>query len=322
VEFILGHMSLKQKAICGLPHKTGQELLYLPPPSSQSDLRHMGYYLMLLVDEFGNVIWVYDGSGTSIYGAFTRIVTYDNVKHAGDAGVLVPEDAKGEQLRTLLNKGYTVHIRPIFLVRHDEASAARVVSVEAQITDIFNTFDIDGDIHGSYRSQKVFDEYEEGVSDDMKDVEYGKLNRAHQLTQGRKKGPSPPCVMIGKGCQQKDGSRSKATTTSLAYTSEGNQVYMCVLCKQCWLTACCNHPHENIQDTINYFFARMQERHTARPSPKRRGLRSYYSQLVSMVQCCTRSTLCIITTTPRILAGEFPKVPRPCPLPGCALRPK
>jgi hypothetical protein len=63
VQFILGHMSLKQKAICGLPHKTGQELLYLPPPSSQSDLRHMGYYLILLVEEFGSVIWVYDGSG-------------------------------------------------------------------------------------------------------------------------------------------------------------------------------------------------------------------------------------------------------------------
>jgi len=31
VQFILGPMTLEQKAICGLQHTTGQKLLYLPP---------------------------------------------------------------------------------------------------------------------------------------------------------------------------------------------------------------------------------------------------------------------------------------------------
>jgi len=90
-------MTLEQKAICGLQHTTGQELLYLPP-ANQSDLRQMGYYLMLLVDESGNVIRVYDGSGTAIKGVIVRVITYDNIKDAGNAGILVPEDAH-EDLR-------------------------------------------------------------------------------------------------------------------------------------------------------------------------------------------------------------------------------
>ena len=180
-------MSLEQKVICGLLHTTGQELLYLPPPTSQSDLKQMGYYLMLLVDEDGNVVWVYDGSGTAIKGVKVRIFTYDNIKDAANSGILLPADAKGNHLRTLLQKGYPVHIRPIFLVGYDGASAARVVSVKGQVADVFNTFNTNGEIGGAYRSQKVFDEYEEGVPEDMKHVEYGKLKRAHQLTQGREK---------------------------------------------------------------------------------------------------------------------------------------
>lgn len=192
VQFILGPMTLEQKAICGLPHETGQELLYLPPPKHQSDLKQTGYYLMLLVDEHANVVWVYDGSRTAIKGIKVRIFTYDNTKDAANCGILLTEDAKGNHLRTLLQKGFTVHIRPIFLIGHHEASAARVVSVEAQMADVFNTFDTDGVAHGNYRSQKIFDEYDEGVPDDMKDVEYGKLERVHQPTQGREKGSSPP----------------------------------------------------------------------------------------------------------------------------------
>ena len=176
-------------------------------------------------------------------------------------GILAPGEAKDKHLRTLLQKGYTVHIRPIFLIGHDGASAARVVSAEAQIADVFNTFDIDGRIGGAYRSQKIFDEYEEGVPGDMKDVEYGKLNLAHQLTQGRKKGSSPPCAMIGKGCQQKDSSKSKATATSLVYTLEGNQVYMCTLCKCSWKHAYHDHPHEDLQDAVDFFNTRMEDRH-------------------------------------------------------------
>lgn len=86
-------MSLEQKAICGLPHKTGQELLCLPLPTSQSDLKQMGSNIVLLEDECGNVVWVYDGSGTAIKGVIVRVITYDNIKDAGNARILVPEDA-------------------------------------------------------------------------------------------------------------------------------------------------------------------------------------------------------------------------------------
>jgi len=151
VQFILGPMTLEQKAICSLPHTTGQELLY-PPPADQSDLRQMGYYLMLLVDEDGNVVWVYDGPGTAIKGVKVRIFTYDNIKDAANSRILLPEDAKGDHLHTFLQKGYTVHIRPIFLVGHHEASAARVVSGKVQVADVFNTFNTDGEIGRAYRS--------------------------------------------------------------------------------------------------------------------------------------------------------------------------
>lgn len=36
VQFILRPMTLEQKAICGLQHTTGQELLYLDPPRFQA----------------------------------------------------------------------------------------------------------------------------------------------------------------------------------------------------------------------------------------------------------------------------------------------
>jgi len=67
----------------------------------------MGYYLMLLADEFGNVVWVYDGSEK---GVIVRVITYDNIKDAGNARNLVLKDAKGKHIRTLLQEGYSVHI--------------------------------------------------------------------------------------------------------------------------------------------------------------------------------------------------------------------
>jgi hypothetical protein len=43
VDAILKPMTLAQRAICGLPHKTGHELLYLPGHTSQADLKDMSY---------------------------------------------------------------------------------------------------------------------------------------------------------------------------------------------------------------------------------------------------------------------------------------
>jgi len=67
--------------------------------------------------------------------------------------------------------------------------------------------------------------------------------------------------MIGKGCQQKHSSKSKATATSLVYTLEGKQVYMCTLCKCSWKHASHNHPHEDLRDAIDYLDAKMEDRH-------------------------------------------------------------
>jgi hypothetical protein len=53
---ILKPMTLTQRAVCGLPHETGHELLYLPGHTSQADLKDMSYYLMILVDRQGRVI--------------------------------------------------------------------------------------------------------------------------------------------------------------------------------------------------------------------------------------------------------------------------
>lgn len=92
----------------------------------------MDYYLMLVVDAAGNVIWVYAGSGTSIKGMILRFITYDSIKDLGNNDVLNSADGKGHHLRTLLTKGYSIHIRPLLSAGHSEALAARVVSVEAK----------------------------------------------------------------------------------------------------------------------------------------------------------------------------------------------
>jgi len=103
-----------------------------------------------------------------------------------------------------------------------------MVAFEGQFTDVSNTFDLAGPANEPYRTQEIFDGYQEGVPDDMRDVQYGGLNRAHQLTQGKSGESSPPCSLIGKGCQL------KTTPTSLAFTIDGVQTYMCAPCKECW----------------------------------------------------------------------------------------
>lgn len=86
-------------------------------------------------------------------------------------------------------------------------------------------------------------------------VEYGKLNRASQLTQGRR-GPSPPCTLIDRGCQQKDSSRNKDSTTSLACTLEGTQIYMCNLCWSSWGNFVENHSEETLQALFDAFLVK------------------------------------------------------------------
>jgi len=128
----------------------------------------------------------------------------------------------------MTERGYTVHLRPLLFMAHREISAKRMVAIEGQFTNVFNTFDLAGPVYEPYRTQQILDQYQEGVPDDMMDVKYGGLNRAHQLTQGKSGGSSPPCSLIEKGCQL------KITPTSLAFTIDGVQTYMCDPCKECW----------------------------------------------------------------------------------------
>lgn len=56
IEWCNAHISLKSRALVGLPIKTGWEWLHLPPAENQSMLRQMGVYLMGITDEKGNLV--------------------------------------------------------------------------------------------------------------------------------------------------------------------------------------------------------------------------------------------------------------------------
>jgi hypothetical protein len=92
------------------------------------------------------------------------------------------KDLHGHHVRTMVNPEYTVHLHPLFVAGHDKISARRMDSIEGQFTDVFNTLDTSGPVSEPFRTQAVFDGYAEGVPADMENVQYGKLNRAHQLT--------------------------------------------------------------------------------------------------------------------------------------------
>jgi hypothetical protein len=94
----------------------------------------------------------------------------------------------------MVDPEYTVHLCPLFVAGHDEISARRMVLIEGQFTDVLNTLDTSGPLSTPFRTQTVFDGYAEGVPADMENVEYGKLNRAHQLTQGRAGGSTSQCA--------------------------------------------------------------------------------------------------------------------------------
>lgn len=148
----------------------------------------------------------------------------DNVEQ----GPVEPKDLDGHHVRTMTEHRYPVHLRPLFFAGHSEISAKRIVSFEGQFTDVSNHFDASGPTREPYRTAEVFRGYKEGVPLDMRDLEYGGLNRAHQLTQDKSGRSSPPCALIGQGCQV------KTQPTSLAYAIEGAHTYMCATCKKNW----------------------------------------------------------------------------------------
>jgi hypothetical protein len=148
----------------------------------------------------------------------------------------------------------------LFVAGHDEISAGLVVSMEGQFTNVFNTLDTSGPLSKPFRTQAVFDGYAEGVPADMQNVESGKLNCAHQLTQGRAGGSSSPCALIGKGCQK------TTTPTSLASTIHA---YMCAACKENWRGF--RHRSDGQQEWTSFvqgFLTLMEEReHTSYKLP-------------------------------------------------------
>jgi hypothetical protein len=103
----------------------------------------------------------------------------------------------------------------LWLIRSIRCTSAPCLLRATTKSDVFNTLDTSGPVSEPFRTQAVVHGYAEGVPTDMEDVECGKLNRAHQLTQVRAGGSNPPCALIGKGCQE------TMIPTSLAYTMEG-----------------------------------------------------------------------------------------------------
>jgi hypothetical protein len=110
-----------------------------PGPASQNDLKKMSYYLMIVLDRYGRVLWFYSGSGTAIKGQYERSKQYDNAKDYVKHGRVEAKDLHGHHVRTMVNPDYTVHLRPLFVAGHGEISAIRVVSIEGQFTDVFTS---------------------------------------------------------------------------------------------------------------------------------------------------------------------------------------
>ena len=123
----------------------------------------MSYYLMIIVDRQGRVVFVYSGSGTNIKGVYERWKQCDNYKDNVELGHVKAQDLKGYHVRTMTERGYTVHLQPLLFMGHREISAKRMVAFEGQFTDVFNTFDLAGPGYEPYRTQQILDQYQEGI---------------------------------------------------------------------------------------------------------------------------------------------------------------
>ena len=90
IEWCNAYITLKSRAVLGLPIETGKGFLDLPPAEHQSLLRQMGAYLMGLFDEKGNLVGWYPWSGTAKVGKgmFQRWTEgFDNVINNARRGV-------------------------------------------------------------------------------------------------------------------------------------------------------------------------------------------------------------------------------------------
>lgn len=224
VNWILAGISIEAQAVCGQPITDGRELLDIPPPSNESKLKQLLCYIGLPVDENGDVLDVYSGSGTGrssvLYGK-TRLIQYDDIKADANDGHISATNMKSRYLQTWLRKDVKLHIRPLFFVNPAESSADRVVGVEGHFTDIFNTLDVEAPCENMHRTKVSIAAFPDAVPPDMREVSYGKANRAHQLAQGSK-GKNPPCSRIGMEC-----THDPKDLSILTYVLDGRLIYGC-----------------------------------------------------------------------------------------------
>ena len=110
---------------------------------------------MIIVDRQGRVVFVYSESGTNIKGVYERWKQYDNYKDNVEQGHVKAQDLKEYHVRTMTERGYTVHLRPLLFMAHREISAKRMVAIEGQFTNVFNTFDLAGPVYEPYRTQQI-----------------------------------------------------------------------------------------------------------------------------------------------------------------------
>lgn len=237
-DWLVAQMNPEVRQICGRscpdPIEAGDHYLELPSASIE-ELCMWGIYLFILRDKKGKVIGVYVGSGTGVLGVFQRVWGYDVLIGRARRLGRIPAHT-GSYVKLAMTSGFKLDIRPLFLVDKSECSVPRMILVEGIFTDMLNTFDISDPSRHKWRTEATIAAYPEAVLDDMLQVKYKPLNRAHQFAQGARR-KSPPCCLIGKGCPEKHES------TMVMFVSAGKLRYGCQECWDSW-----------------YFFARREFR--------------------------------------------------------------
>jgi hypothetical protein len=218
-------MSKKTAEILGRADPTGKAFLEIEEVSWE-DLLKWGIYISIILDSNGNVIGVYIGSATGLYGVTGRTDHYDHVKFTGK----VPKSEEwSAHLVEALKPGRTWHIRPLLLVDRESIPVAKMIQFEGMFTDLCNTLK-QGVSKQRWRNQVVLDNYRLAVPKEMQEVSYMGLNGAHQLKQGAKR-KMPLCSMQGKGCTSPaDDCRSHATLIMF----DDEFIYGCFKCWQSW----------------------------------------------------------------------------------------
>lgn len=296
IQWCNAHITLKARAVLGLPVVTGKEFLHLPPAEKESMLRKMGAYLMGIFDEKGNLIGWYAGSGTAKeeQGMFQRWTEgYDNVIDNARQGVQPTQSFSPSSYMQLLTKpGYTIHIRPVLLVEHARARKSHVIGFEGHLTDFVNGLNVELPAHDrNNRNEAVIASFPATVPPDMRDVPYRPLNLAHQHKQGIGSQKNLPCSMIGHGC-----SHDTDTRTWQMFQLDGELVFGCEVAYSSWTHARKHNCDMEFRELVNQW----------REAWRVRGLTGRYAPIPKDVCCASCSAGQEDTTMGRIRLNELP----------------